>query len=95
MSLARSKLHGRIYGFNTSVAIVWAELFAKLERAEKKMPLEIATSQLTRYDTVSRSRPAMRKTFFNQDCGCLIHFTNVDVLGLLRGRAVLGQTSDW
>jgi toxin FitB len=33
-------MHGRIFGFNVSVAYVWAELERELEKAGKRMPVE-------------------------------------------------------
>lgn len=33
-------MHGRIYGFNVSVAHVWAEIEHQLERAGRRMPVE-------------------------------------------------------
>ncbi|MBI3048534.1 MAG: PIN domain-containing protein [Acidobacteria bacterium] len=33
-------MHGRIYGFNVSVAHVWAELEHQLEEAGRRMPVE-------------------------------------------------------
>ena len=33
-------MHGRIYGFNVSVAHVWAELEHQLEKAGRRMPVE-------------------------------------------------------
>ena len=33
-------MHGRVYGFNGSVARIWAELEHQLERAGRRMPVE-------------------------------------------------------
>lgn len=38
--LTRLVMHGRIFGFNISVAYVWAEQEQALEKAGKRMPVE-------------------------------------------------------
>ena len=47
-------MHGRIYGFNVSVAHVWAEQERALEKAGKRMPVEDSYIAATarRYDLV-------------------------------------------
>ena len=44
-------LHGRIHGFNVSVAHVWAEQERLLEKAGQRMPVEDAISRQRRDDT--------------------------------------------
>jgi predicted nucleic acid-binding protein len=55
-------MHGRVYGFNVSVAHIWAEQEHQLEKVGRRVLLRIATSLQQRAGTVSRLSQEMNRT---------------------------------